>query len=86
MFVVRGAVVHDEADQSGLFLCVVTPAPADPDVGVLGEEVFLFCLFHHLLLQGIRPVCGHVLLGETSAQCTSTLRCPGPSRSLGLGI
>ena len=42
IIVVRGAVVHDEADQSGLLLCVVTPVPADRDVGVLGEEVFLF--------------------------------------------
>ena len=85
IIVVRGAVVHDEADQSGLFLCVVTLVPADPDVGVLGEEVF----FSHSPSSSAsrNPPClwARPSWGK-SAQCTSTLRCPVPSRSLGLGM
>ena len=58
--------------------------PTDPDVAVLGEELFFVFaarLLHDFLIDGIRAVGGW----EKGAPCISSLRCRRPSRACTLG-
>ena len=71
--------VKEEVDQSDLPLCLATLVPTDPEVGPLGEDVFVLCLTHHLLSLGIHDVGGHLCLWEKSAPCTLTPRRLRPS-------
>ena len=45
-------VVLEEAYQSDLIICLVTLVPTDPDVAVLGEELFVARLLHNFCLLG----------------------------------
>ena len=52
LLLVHVAVVLDEAYQSDIILCLVTLVPTDPDVAVLGEELFVARLLHNFFLMG----------------------------------
>ena len=52
LLLVHVAVVLAEAYQSDLLLCLVTLVPTNPDVAVLGEELFVSRLLHNFFLMG----------------------------------